>query len=72
MSAGRSYIKNRADARTNTVFFGDPYQSLEIHIDITFILSSGVVDKDFHAIDFREILEIPYVTLIMSICVTGN
>ena len=47
-------------------------QSLEIHIDITFILGASVVYEDFHIIDLREILEIPYVALIMTICVTGN
>ena len=67
MSAGRSDIEYGPDAFLNAVFLGNADKSLEIGVDVPFVLRAGIVDEDLYIIDVRVPFVVPDIDLEMSI-----
>ena len=56
----------------NTVFFGDVNKRLQICVIILLILCACVVDKYVDIIKLRQVIVVPYITLILNIVFVGN
>ena len=66
MAAGRSYVQNRLDSWTHTIFLSHLDQRLQVYVNVSLILSAGIVDQYVHIVHLRQLF--PYIAYDMSVC----
>ena len=53
MAARRPDHQHRADPLVNAVFLRDPDRSLQVDVDVIFLLHAGIVDENIDKPDLR-------------------